>query len=108
MKEWVLQVKVDTNDGDYLTDEHVVDSPDFLSPYSELISAIKERHGRYNKTEYARDGEDYYSVYVEQLGFSPDLIEEFGDLFPYGENGFHSIVSIKIVQREIFETITYI
>lgn len=107
-----VEIKADTNDGDYITEKtDITDDKETLALINRVIKAINEITGNKRRpfhnwctSDYGR-GERPNIMYANKL--SPEEIEEFSDLCPYGEYGIHTIVSIKLIEvakeDELFE-----
>ena len=101
MKE-ILIIEGDTNDADYITSEHIVTNDnkvkELVAKVADALKAVKKKTKEYgykwNASEYSHDSspEEMYKDYLTE-----DDIEGFNDLIPYGENGIHSINSIRIL-----------
>lgn len=112
MVKYEITIKVDTNDGDYATEISTISDSD-LDKIKPLIAAIKKFQPYKTKSESGMDWEHshnypYGEVLREDLGekeprdyyhgvvSNNDVFDLFEDLLPYGEYGFHTIVSIDV------------
>lgn len=115
-----LKVKVDTNDADYMTHEKRI-TPEMVERLKPLFKAIKDFKPYKTKTKYGLNDWQYRHNYPfgeclrEDMGekspkeiysnIDPELIEIFEeDYIPYPRYGFHTIVSIDLIQTETLKT----
>lgn len=88
----LIVIKADTNDGDYVQESNSISDED-LKKFEPLIEAIKKTKGHnWATADYAREPnpEKMYSQ------FDCELVDEFNDFVPRGENGVHTITAITI------------
>ena len=94
--KFLISVKGDTNDGDYVTQETEtdIDGLDLVKRIAAAISSTKERHN-WNLSEWkSYDEEDPFDLYKGILSF--DDIDLFNDTFvPHPDGGIHTICVIK-------------
>lgn len=111
--KYCIEIKVDTNDADYLTQNSVITEEE-LNKIRPLIEAIKNFEPYKSKStgQYKLDwthGHNYpHGEYAPRFDLGektpqqiyPEISDEIHDLFqeycPYGEHGFHSIESIYV------------
>jgi hypothetical protein len=104
MKKIVI-IKADYNDADYVTEQsEITGSPELESLVKKVAKCIKEQN---KKKVYSGHNWITYDLYDAKRGSPPpimymdcltqDEIEEFNSFVPYGEDGVHTIVSIKIL-----------
>ena len=91
-----IVITADTNDGDYVTKTSDITS-EGLKRFTPLISEIAKRVNNHNwvTSEYGDDEdkpENMYSQFAE-------LVEEFGEFVPHGEDGVHTIESIVYYEK---------
>ena len=91
-----IVITADTNDGDYVTKISDITSED-LKRFTPLISEIAKRVNNHNwvTSEYGDDEdrpENMYSQFAE-------LVEEFREFVPHGEDGVHTIESIVYYEK---------
>ena len=94
MKYFQIEIEVDTNDADYITNVSKI-SEDHLNKLRPLLKEIKERKDGYNFQigEYAdEDSAKYYGGTPEK----DEAVEIFLDFAPYGEHGFHTVESVEV------------
>ena len=93
-----LEVKADTNDGDYVCERTEISEAD-LERFMPLIKAIKKQRKKGHNwctSDYGDEPppEEMYESFGE-------LVDEFSEYVPCGEYGVHTIVSIiKLVAEE--------
>lgn len=95
--KYILIIKVDTNDADYVENSQEVslDQLEELRPVFKAIKNSKKRHN-WNVSEYRHsDEESPQEMYVNVL--TEDQIDLMNEMTPATENGFHSIISIKLL-----------
>lgn len=88
----LIVIAADTNDGDYIKEISDISDED-IKKFEPLIDAIKKTNGHnWVNSDYAREPrpEEMYSQ------FDCELVDEFNDFVPRGENGVHTITEITI------------
>lgn len=92
--KYELYIQADTNDADYITSTNTVTMEDInrILPVIEAIKALDRKKSWYNwpNSEY-RDEDTPHTLYSH---VDPDLIDQFSDYCPYGEDGIHTITSV--------------
>jgi hypothetical protein len=104
MKQVVI-IQADTNDADYITQETELEGWNLeqLPVIEKVVKAIKQR------TEENKDNRNWHnwpdSEYQSSTPFdeyegllTKEEINIFGEFAPYGENGIHTIESVRIVK----------
>lgn len=97
MKEYLVIVKGDTNDADFiyksteLSEEEYSKIKDTLFKVSKLVNEVK---GHNWGNEYSDDSPE--SLYVETGLCTEEELEVFQDLCPYGEYGVHTIYDVVV------------
>ena len=113
----VLSIKADTNDADYVTQQTVV-TPEQLAELQPVFEAIAKFKPYKTKTEDGQmdwthnhnwpmgDGnymprtdlgeKEPKEIYAKKL--TPEQVEMFSDLCPFGEYGIHTIAEIKVME----------
>jgi hypothetical protein len=92
--EYLIVIKGDTNDADYISETNTIDS-EYLEDIKPVIAAIKAHKGQHNwpTHDYVNESpQDLYPQLTEQQ------ISYFRDLAPRGENGIHSIESVHVYE----------
>lgn len=89
----LLIIVADTNDADYVTSQHYLHPSDIKR--AKGIVAKLHKNG-YNWVTHEYSSEELPETMYKGILHKSD-IEWFGDLVPQGENGVHSITSIKIL-----------
>jgi len=114
---WNICIKADTNDADHIEYTSLI-SDEVLEDLKPLIEAIKNfkeytvevdgmewtHHHNYPHGECCR--QDLGELIPEQYykGIHEDVFEQFDELLPYNESGFHTIKSI-VIYPEVAKTI---
>lgn len=111
MKKY-LEVRADTNDGDYITERSEITDEE-LEQILPIVEAIKEfdRNHQKGRGDYnwlcgeirGAHEKGPHEVYRDIL--TPEQIELFNEYTPYGEYGIHTIDSVKILHVEKEETL---
>jgi hypothetical protein len=100
MANYIL-VKVDTNDGDYVSNftEISDETLAIIQPLIEKIKANPNSHN-FNYREGLDEDEHAYDVYIAEETAEEDeeVLDIFWDFLPMPEYGFHTIVSIEIYE----------
>lgn len=97
MKEYLIVVKADTNDADYIEETNTIDE-DWLEEIKPVIESLKKDKSWPKGWNFREKIIDIHTELTEQQ------IDSFNDLCPHGENGIHSIESItlyEIVSKQI-------
>jgi len=94
MSKKYVEITVDTNDGDYVTERYSLLDGE-LEKYRKIASALKIKHGRWPKGQMAGKNDNPSLIYNGLL--TNEEIEWFNESTQYPEYGFHSIESIKIL-----------
>jgi len=91
-----LIIKADTNDGDYITEKHAIDTSEELEDIKRIVEVIRNCKKRHNwpNGECASEGE-LEALYDGLL--TPYDIDFFSEYVPNGEYGIHTIVSVEIL-----------
>ena len=99
MKNYII-VKADTNDADYNTSINEI-SDENLETVKIVIEAIKKCKIRHNwaVSEYSNKSELPIEVYKGILTL--EQIDIMNEYIPYGEDGIHTICSIKIISGDM-------
>lgn len=100
MKDYLLIIEADTDDGDYITQTVYLSAHKvrFLEPILKKVSAaLATRYNDYNWSngghrEIANPKEIYKDLLKEEE------IAEFENYVPYGQYGIHTITSIKLIK----------
>lgn len=90
-----ITIKADTNDADYICQTGKI-SKKQLNKFRPLIEQIRTTRSNNWCTSSFVDNPPPEIMYDD---IKPEIIEEFSEFVPCGENGVHSIVEIKV--REI-------
>lgn len=117
IKNQIIVIVADTNDADYVTEETIVKSQsqiDLVKKFAKLIKSFKPYKGiAFGQTHLEHDhnfphgnGEFYprkdlgektvQELYGDKL--TQAELDKFLEMVPFGENGIHTIKSIKIVK----------
>lgn len=112
--KYLLIVKGDTNDADYITSQNMLDEEEYqrLLPILQKVAAVLEqpithqtRHGLQHHDWPNGDTlrEDLGEVGPRELHVGPGKLtreeyENFDEYVPYGENGIHTLTSITVHQ----------
>lgn len=108
----VLIIKADTNDGDYITSEREINENFDMARLQKVVNAIKDFNAMSKQTNGGKWSDNNWPEHEYQDGSPGELygkvltgddIEFFSNLRPYGEDGIHTIESIRIV--EIFSDV---
>ncbi len=100
--KYQLIVVADTNDADYVTQMTDV-SLETVEELRPLLSAIAKNDGQWCTSEYENiEYSGPIAVYGKE--FTEELVEKFNGMVPYGENGVHTIETIKLIQYCDVET----
>lgn len=99
MSKYLLVIRGDMNDGDYIESSHIIQMKD-LPTIKKVAKAIKDYDNRttyahnWNRNDYSQD-ESPFIIYSDVL--TEEDIETFNSYVPRGGDfGIHSIESIKI------------
>lgn len=95
-----LFIKADTNDADYVTSCNTIDESD-LPKVKLMVDAIKKVDRKKSWHNWPNSDYDDDSIYVLYKDVDKKLLEWFSDLCPYGENGIHTIASVKYYPTEM-------
>ena len=85
-------ITVDTNDADFLTDTRAI-TVEEINKLRPLLKAISDFKGSYNFGRGDVYDEDIYERYSQ---FSEELVEEFLDMCPCHDHGFHTLESVCV------------
>ena len=107
MSKLVLIIEADTNNADYIISEYEI-KPEELIKLQPVFDAIKAKRFQENwpcsDYVYGSPEELYKGILTqEQIDLFDDLFDDFR---PYGENGIHTIKSIKVL--EVANEIKYV
>lgn len=93
MKKYIV-IEADINDADYITEFSVITDEDLnlLRPVIEVIKNCKQRPN-WPDSDYSN--ESPYELYEDVL--TKEQIDLMRDYIPHGENGIHTIESIKVL-----------
>lgn len=94
MNNKYVEIKADTNDGDYVTERYTLLDGE-LERYKKVAVDLKEKHGKWPKGEMAGKNDNPSLIYAGIL--TDEDIEWFNESTPYGEYGIHTIESITIL-----------
>lgn len=98
MKQYLIIIKADTNDGDYVYRMVEVDAPIYDREYRERLvrigKALSETRGTWGKGDQMDDGNDPFEVYKDTL--SEEDIEWFNERTPSGEYGIHTVEAVTV------------
>jgi len=95
--EYSIQITVDTNDADYVTNINIISEED-LNKIMPLIEEIKKYTYKGRNKYYNYNTSECYDHPLphEIYNFNDEIFDIFEELCPYTEYGFHTISSIKI------------
>jgi len=98
-----LTIQVDTNDGDYISNSTDITENDLTFIKSIVSKLHKDTNGNYRWEygEYCRVENTPDNLY----DISDEDIEQFQEFCPYGEHGFHTLVSIQYCPIPDYETL---
>lgn len=99
MPKYLLIIKADTNDADYVEETHEINEEDNFDfeRLKKIVGIVKEQKGHnWGIGEYCNNDEMPSVVYKDKL--TKDEIEWFNDLAPHGGYGIHTIKSIKLYE----------
>lgn len=99
MKKYLIVVEADTNDADYIQSSCVINEK-VLKTIRIVIKEIKDFDSN-PKNAYQHNWpklDNYESPSLIYKNLTEKQIDLFNELVPYGENGVHSIESVKLYE----------
>lgn len=98
----ILVVTADTNDGDYITENHVISDEDLTEFISILKKLLRQTDYHGNETKFIEwetgDIGETYVTLVEDGIITQEESNFFYDYIPSGEHGVHTITNIKVLK----------
>jgi hypothetical protein len=96
-KQYLVIVKADTNDGDYISDTKEYGEAEYLEikeRLARILPIVKKQGGKWEKSEMGNSA----SEYVRKRLLTEEDADWFDDFTPNGEYGIHTVESVTVYE----------
>ena len=98
MTKWRIEITVDENDGDALTEVGEIEEGKDLEAIRRLMLAVRARSKRLaGKWHHNFPAMEHENIVREVYPDMDDEIDIFLEYAPFGEHGFHTIESVRLM-----------